>query len=93
MTEPNDGSDKLRVVHSGGALDVRRWPHNAEAEARETLEEVLRDCDRFMLVGVCRTDDGGTRIVSYHARRGVRVAALELIGAVYSRLHDFLNEL
>lgn len=93
MTGADDGEGKLRLVHNVDGAAPRPWPDNAEEEAREQLEEILRDCDRFMIVGVQRCDDGGSRVLSYYARRGVRVSALELVGAVYSRLHDWLNEL
>lgn len=93
MTDTGDDAGKLRLVHNVDGATRRPWPDNAEEEARERLEEIFRDCDRFMIVGVQRTDDGGSRVLSYYARRGIRVSALELLGAVYSRLHDWLNEL
>lgn len=83
----------LSLVRGDGSAVSVRWPDDADEEARKVLRDVLKECDRFIIIGIARTEDGGTRIQSYRASRGTRSSALELVGAIYSRLHDWMGEL
>jgi hypothetical protein len=71
------------------------WGDATEAEVRELVESLLRDCDRFVIIGIRRVseDPGATTVTGRAFSRGSRTSACEMIGAVYWKLHDWLGEL
>jgi hypothetical protein len=85
----------LAAVHELGAEPP--WCEDCQPEAaRERLEELIANYDRYVIIGIKRSASSSntTDFRTFRARRRAgRTTTMELIGALYSVLHDWLEEM
>lgn len=80
------------VLHTIAGGGVAPWPEGAEKEARETLENLLRDYEQILVIGIRRNPQrtGNTEVMYCYQWREGRTCINELIGSV-SRLVNTLE--
>ena len=83
---------KLRPIHGGPGAEHPPWSAKDEKEMRDTLEELLRESDHIVIMGVTRLPNGQTMQVWARNMRGNRTSFWEMVGHVHQMLHAWMSD-
>jgi hypothetical protein len=83
---------KLVAIHGGPNAEHPPWREADEKELRDTLEELLRESDHVLVMGVTRLPDGKTKQVHSRCMRGNRTSFWEMIGHLQQVIHNWMQE-
>lgn len=89
------GEPKPTVLHSIAGGGVAPWPESAEKELRTTLEDLLKDYEQILVVGV-RRDPAHPQetqtMYGFNYRPTGRTSMNEFLGSLYKLVHHLERE-